>query len=111
MGQFVITMVQYALIKMHRRKIKPKRFFYFIDSVVKNMPSINAYFQACRIIITGKLKGGTARTGVFSAGYGIIPRQSLALDISMAVGDIRSKYGAFGVRVLTFKKMNYLTSQ
>jgi ribosomal protein S3 len=94
-------MIQYGLTKMHRRKIRPKTFFYFIDSIVKNMPQIKANFNTFRVIITGKLRGGTARTKTFSTGFGVIPRQTLDKNIRYEFGDIRSKYGSFGVKLLT----------
>jgi ribosomal protein S3 len=72
-----------------------------LDKVIKTMPDIKKTFKACRVVIAGKLRGGTARTGSFSSGYGVFPRQSLTDDIKMEFGDIRSKYGSFGVKVLT----------
>ena len=107
--RLVVTLVQYSLLKMHRRKIKPKRFFYFVDAVIKNMPHIKTYFHACRVIVTGKLKGGTARTGSYSAGFGIFPRQSMSQDIKMSFGNLHSKYGSFGIKLLTWRKQNAFT--
>jgi hypothetical protein len=103
----VIRMIQYGLTKMHRRKIRPKTFFYFIDSIVKNMPQIKANFNTFRVIITGKLRGGTARTKTFSTGFGVIPRQTLDKNIRYEFGDIRSKYGSFGVKLLTWRKSKH----
>jgi ribosomal protein S3 len=86
---------------MHRRKIRPKNMFYFLNSVVKNMKVIQKNFNAFRLIITGKLRGGTSRTKMFSTGFGVIPQQTLDKDISYTSGDVRSKYGAFGVKLIT----------
>jgi hypothetical protein len=94
-------MIQYGLLKMHKKKIRPKVFFYFLDSVLKNMPQIRNRFAAFRLIITGKLRGGTSRTKSFSAGFGTIPNQSLNKDIRYEYGDVRSKYGSFGVKIFT----------
>jgi len=94
-------MIQYGLARMHRRKLRPKAYFYFINSVIKNMPEIENTFKAFRLIITGKLRGGTSRTKSFSTGFGVIPRQTLDKNVRYEFGDIRSKYGAFGVRLLT----------
>lgn len=100
MEKLLIRLLQYSLVKMHRRKIKPKRFFYFIDSLIKHLPNIQDQFHAFRVLITGKLKGGTARTSAFSAGFGVFPRQTLKENIKLEFGDINSKYGAFGVKLL-----------
>jgi hypothetical protein len=100
----VISIIQYALLRIHRRKIKPKRLFVFIGQVINSLPDIRENFHACRIIITGKLKGGTARTSSLSFGFGIIPWQSLTENIRFDFGDLRSKYGAFGIKFLTWRK-------
>jgi hypothetical protein len=97
----VMRMIQRGLAKMHRRKIRPKNFFYFINAIVKNMPEIKAHFNAFRVVITGKLRGGTSRTKAFSTGFGVMPRQTLDKNIRYEFGDIRSKYGSFGVKLLT----------
>lgn len=95
-----MRMIQYGLINMHRRKIRPKNFFYFLDAVVKNMKSIKKNFNAFRLVITGKLRGGTSRTKSFSTGFGVMPRQTLDKNIRYEFGDIRSTYGSFGIKLL-----------
>jgi ribosomal protein S3 len=102
-----MAMIQQGLRKMHRRKIKPARFFYFLDSVIKNMTEMRDNFHACRVIITGKLRGGTVRTSTKSAGFGVMPRQSLSADIRLTFGEVRSKYGAFGIKLLTWRKSQH----
>jgi hypothetical protein len=102
--KFTISILQHSLIKMHRRKLKPKRLFYFIDNLLKEMPDVRENFDAFRVIITGKLAGGTGRTSTFSAGYGVLPLQSLSTDICSEFGDIRSKYGSFGIKIFTQRK-------
>jgi len=97
----IVKIIQQSLLKMHTRKIKPKAFFYFIDAVAKKMPAIQDTFAALRIVITGKLKGGTARTSSFSAGFGSVPRQTLGGDVRYEYGEINSKYGLFGVKVVS----------
>jgi ribosomal protein S3 len=100
-------MIQYGLIKLHKKKIRPKNFFYFIDSVLKNLHVVRNRFEAFRVIITGKLRGGTSRTKSFSTGFGVIPNQTLEKNIRYEYGDIRSKYGSFGVKVITLRKTRY----
>lgn len=99
--KLLMLLIQRGLAKMHRRRIKPKRFFIFLDKIIKNFPVIRDNFNGFRVIITGKLGGGTARTKTFSVGFGVFPRQTLAQNIKFCVGDIRSKYGSFGVKILT----------
>lgn len=101
---FVLKMIQYGLINMHRRKIRPKNMFYFLNSIVKNMKLIQKNFNAIRLVITGKLRGGTSRTQIFSTGFGILPKQTLDKNINYVFGDVRSKYGAFGVKIFTWRK-------
>lgn len=97
----MISVIQLSLSRMHRKRIKPRRLFVFIDQIINGLPIIRDKFHACKLIITGKLKGGTARTSSFSIGFGNLPRQSLTEDIKYEFGDIPSKYGSFGVRFLT----------
>lgn len=106
----VLKMIQYGLTNMHRRKIRPKNMFYFLNSVVKNMKVIQKNFNALRLIITGKLRGGTSRTQTFSTGFGILPKQTLDKNINYAFGDVRSKYGAFGVKIFTWRKSTHETT-
>lgn len=100
----VIKMIQYGLTKMHRRKIRPKNFFYFINSVISNMPEIKKKFNALRLVITGKLRGGTSRTKSFNTGFGVIPVQTIEKNIRYEFGNVRSKYGSFGVKLFTWRK-------
>lgn len=103
----VMRMIRYGLTKMHRRKIRPKNFFYFINAIVQNMPEIKQNFNAFRVMITGKLRGGTSRTKSFSTGFGMIPRQTLDKNIRYEFGNVRSKYGSFGVKLLTWRKSDH----
>lgn len=103
----VLRMIRYGLAKMHRRKIRPKNFFYFVNDIVQNMPEIKQNFNAIRVMITGKLRGGTSRTKSFSTGFGRVPRQSLDQNIRYEFGNVRSKYGSFGVKLLTWRKSEH----
>lgn len=108
--ELVLKMIQYGLTNMHRRKIRPKNLFYFLNSVVKNMKSIHKNFNAFRLVITGKLRGGTSRTQSFSTGFGIMPQQTLDKNISYVYGDVRSKYGTFGIKLYTWRKSVHETT-
>jgi len=87
---------------MHkRRRLKPKPFFYFLASVLKSMRALRLKFKAFRIIITGKLQGGTSRTKSFNIGFGTIPAQSIDKNIRYSFKNLHSKYGSFGIKLLT----------
>jgi hypothetical protein len=101
---FVMQMIQQGLSRMHRYKIRPRRFFYFIDSVLKNLIPIRRHFLAIRVIITGKLQGGTGRTKSFSVGFGTMPYQSIDQNVKYEFGDVQSKYGSYGVKIFTWRK-------
>jgi hypothetical protein len=105
--ELLINMIKYGLKDMHIKKIRPKYFFVFLDSVVNNMPQIKNTFHTFRILITGKLRGGTSRTSKWLAGFGGIPRQSLEKNVRYAFGDVWSKYGSFGVKLITWRKTKY----
>lgn len=105
--ELVLKMIQYGLINLHRRKIRPKNMFYFLNTVVKNIKAIQKNFNAFRLILTGKLRGGTARTQSFSTGFGVMPRQTLGKNINHVFGDVRSKYGVFGVKLFTWRKSTH----
>jgi hypothetical protein len=97
----VISILQDGLQKMHKQRLKPKYFFYFLDSVLKNMPELRDAFNAIKIIITGKLYGGRARTHRFIVGFGSIPLQSLTTNLCNEFGNLESKYGSFGLKLIT----------
>jgi ribosomal protein S3 len=86
---------------MGKRKIKPKPFFYFLDKVLKTLPNLKNKFESIKIVITGKLQGGTSRTKVFSVGFGSIPKQSIDKNVNYFFENIHSKYGSYGIKLLT----------
>jgi hypothetical protein len=96
--------IKYSLIRMSKRKIQPKQLFYFLDKVLKTLPNLKNNFESVRILITGKLRGGTSRTKVFNIGFGFIPRQSIDKNINYAFENIHSKYGSYGIKILTWRK-------
>lgn len=101
---FVTKLVKYSLLRMSKRRIQPKRFFYFLDKILKTMPNLKNKFKSIRFIITGKLRGGTSRTKTFSVGFGSIPRQSIDTNIHYSFDNIHSKYGSYGIKLLTWRK-------
>lgn len=104
----VTKLIQYNLLRMHkRRRLKPKPFFYFLAAVLKNMRALKMKFKAFRIIITGKLQGGTSRTKMFNIGFGTIPRQSIDKNIRYSFENLHSKYGSFGIKLMTWRKSKH----
>ncbi len=104
----VTKLIQYNLLRMHkRRRLKPKPFFYFLATVLKNMRALKIKFKAFRIIITGKLQGGTSRTKTFNIGFGTIPRQSIDKNIRYSFENLHSKYGSFGIKLMTWRKSKH----
>lgn len=89
-----------SILRMMMPRIrKIRRFMYFLDAILKNLPQIQANFSCFRITITGKTQGGTKRTKTFSIGYGHLPYQSLYLDGTTAFTSYRHKFGEFGVKL------------
>lgn len=54
-----------------------------------------------RIIVAGKLQGGTARTKIFSIGYGRTRPNSLGAPLNFSFDTLRSKYGSYGIKILS----------
>jgi hypothetical protein len=85
-----------------------RKFFYFLDSIIKNMLSIQNNFSCFKLKLTGKSRGGTKRTSVLSIGYGVLPIHSISINILNAFIPYRHEYGAFGLKLLmnrTLKKI------
>lgn len=79
---------------------KVKRFMLFLDSILKNMFQIQNNFTCFRIIIVGKIRGGTERTKTLSVGFGQLPYQSISVQGSTAFVSYPHKYGEFGIRFI-----------
>jgi len=90
---------------MHVNKIKPKKLFYFLDKVIKNIEEVQKRFKAYHVVITGKLRGGTARTANFSVGFGPLTKQTLSANDSMLFGTLKSTYGSFGIKILSSRNL------
>lgn len=90
-----------SIIRMMMPRIrKIRRFMYFLDAILKNMPQIQANFSCFRITITGKTQGGTKRTKTFSIGFGHLPYQSLQLEGTTAFVSYPHKFGEFGIKLI-----------
>jgi len=87
-------------------KIRP--FLKFLNVVIKNMTELENKYKVFRINIAGKLAGGTKRTKFQSIGYGILPIQTLALDVGNNFLSFTHLYGEFGVKILMCRNHNAL---
>lgn len=96
-----ISLLQYAMSDMDKKGFRPKHFFYFLSSIATNMPRLKLVFAALRLVITGKLGGGTGRTKTLSVGFGALPKQTISANLRYGFGDLHSKYGAYGLRLFT----------
>ena len=99
-----INMLQYSMSNMHKKGLRPKHFFYFLAGVADSMKQVRGAFKSFKFVITGKLGGGTGRTKVLSLGFGSLPKQTLSTNLRYAFGDLHSKYGAFGLRLFTWRR-------
>jgi len=79
---------------------KIKRFMMFLDSVLKHMPQIQNKFLCFRIVLAGKIRGGTQRTKTLSVGFGHLPYQSLNIQGSTAFTSYPHKYWEFGITLI-----------
>lgn len=82
---------------------KAHRFLYFLDSVIKNMPQIQNKFSCLKLLISGKLRGGTKRTNSLAIGFGVIPRGKLTSQVNNNFVCFRHKFGEFGIKLLLNK--------
>lgn len=90
-----------AILRMMMPRIrKIRKFMYFLDAVIKNMPQIQNNFLCLRITITGKIRGGTERTKTLTTGFGYLPYQSLNLEGTTAFISYPHKFGEFGIRLI-----------
>jgi len=77
---------------------KARRFMYFLDAVVKNMKQVQKCYSCFRIILTGKIRGGTKRTKILVVGFGQVSWNSLNAEAGNLYLGYTHKYGAFGMR-------------
>jgi len=109
-GFFVLSLIDhsdaflFSVLKITLPLIlKIKRFFKFLNAVIKNMPELRKKYSIFKIAIAGKLAGGTKRTKSHSIGYGVLPVQTLTLAANSKFFAYTHIYGEFGVKLLTCK--------
>lgn len=84
-----------------------RRFFFFVDSIIKNMPDIRRVFGCFRVVIVGKLAGGTKRTKSLTIGFGRYPIQTLAANVSNNYMNFSHRYGEFGIQFVMWRISTY----
>jgi len=88
--------------------LKIRKFFKFLNSIIKHMPEIQEKYDVFKISITGKLAGGTKRTKFHSIGYGVLPVQTLSCLATSNFIAYTHIYGEFGVKLTMAKNPKYL---
>lgn len=96
----VLKIIKYSVFKIHRRNIKLKYFLRFIHDVIELIRPIAIDILLFRIVIHGKMKGGSRRTQTFTVGYGKPPRTSIGFNLKYCYDNIYTKYGEFGMHLL-----------
>ncbi len=79
---------------------KIKRFMVFLDNVLKNMPQLRHSFLCFRILLTGKIRGGTERTKSLISGFGYLPYQTISMQASSLFISYPHQYGEFGIKLI-----------
>lgn len=92
----IISMVMPAIYEPY----KIRRYFRFIDAVIKNNSQIQRQFTIFKLIITGKLAGGSKRTKSMAIGYGRLPVQTLSLETKTLTSSYTHTYGEFGMKLI-----------
>lgn len=104
-----IKHTEHLLLSLLRRMLstvaKPRRVFYFLDAVIKNLPQIVTRFSCFRFTIAGKLAGGTKRTRYFTIGYGRLVVNSLSEEASNNFDRFAHRFGEFGLSLIMCRKL------
>lgn len=87
---------------------KLRRFFYFIDFLIKKMNAIRMHFRCFRFVIIGKMAGGSKRTKTLTIGYGEFPYQSTSANVFNNFMSFPHKFGAFGIKLFMWR-IDWLT--
>ena len=87
--------------------LKIRRFFKFLNAIIKNMPELEDKFLVFKMHLAGKIAGGTKRTKAHSIGYGTLPVQTLDVIVSNNFLSYRHIYGEFGLKLVTCKNPKY----
>lgn len=101
----LLRVVKYALFKLHRRNIKMRYFLRFVHNVMKSFSKVGRDVVVFRLVVHGKIKGGTHRTGVFTAGYGKPALNTIGVSTKYCFDNIYSKYGEFGMHLIVSRRL------
>jgi hypothetical protein len=107
LAQYLLRMITRPL----RRIYKIRRFFKFIDAIILDYTLIKRQFRTFKIILAGKLTGGTKRTKLFSIGYGQVVWQTLANNVTMNFMSYDHKFGEFGVKLFVTRRSEIVESR
>ena len=87
-----------------RKMYKVKWFFRILDLIIKEYPLLRRQFKLFRIILAGKITGGTKRRKLYSIGYGRLIIQTLSERISTNFKPFDHVFGEFGIKVYMIRR-------
>jgi len=93
---FLLSLMEEALPNVYRIK----KYFYFIDLMLKSSKYVKNRFKCIRISLNGKSKGKTRRTSSLTIGKGWFARQTLQSNIKQYFFPYTHLWGEFGVSLL-----------
>jgi len=93
-----------TLYKPLRIMYKLKKFFWFLSDIIKGYPLIRRQFRIFRILLVGKIAGGTKRTKIFKIGYGRLVLQTLSKNSTMSFKSFDHRFGEFGIKLIVTRR-------
>ena len=96
----VLRILKYALFKMHKKNLKLKYFLRFFHNVIMLSRKLDKNLTLFRLVVHGKIKGGTFRTKTETLGFGKASRNSIGVNIRYCYDNIYSKYGEYGMHLM-----------
>ena len=86
------------------RTKKVRKLMYILDRIIKRMSYITKIYSCFRMVITGKLNGGTKRTKNMMIGFGVIPINSVQAECYNNFVNATHLFGEFGVKLMIMYK-------
>lgn len=90
--------------KTLRKSYKIKHFFKFIDILISKYALLKRHFRVFRIILAGKIGGGTKRTKILKFGYGRLVLQSISKGLTRNFMPFDHTWGAFGIKLFMVRR-------
>lgn len=84
------------------KKIRP--FFNFLGKIIRDYVLIRRQFRLFKLILRGKVAGGTKRTKFYKIGYGELPIQTISKNATMNFGRFPHVFGEFGIKLYLIRR-------